>query len=262
MRINGHLLTKSVLKKLSHCLKRTEASVIANLVFTDKEFQKIKRKENKLFSNYPVEYLIGQCDFYKYKFYIQRGVFIPRPETENIVEFVLDWLKSKKIDSAKILDLCSGSGCVGITILLECLRQGIRASLTLVDKSKKAIATCLKNTKLHKINAAVIQSDLFKHVKGKFTVIVFNPPYLMPNEITGSLQYEPRRALVGSKDGITLYKSFFENLPSFVEDDFLTVMETSEALVPKLITLGQKLKLNLRLIKTESKVAFLAVSSV
>ena len=150
---------------------------------------------DKISKNYPIDYIINKKNFYGYDFYVNEDVLIPRPETEELVQWVLeDNANSKK--SKKLIDLCSGSGCIGITISKENKNMDVIMS----DVSEKALEVCNKNKVQLNSEVKTIKLDLNSNFKSKYKydVIVSNPPYLSPNEankIGENVKFEPEIAL-------------------------------------------------------------------
>ena len=161
--------------------------------------------------NYPIDYLINKKNFYGYDFYVNEDVLIPRPETEELVQWVLeDNININK--SKKLIDLCSGSGCIGITIY----KENKNMDVTLSDVSEKAIEICNKNKIKLASNVKTIKLDLNSKFlpQNKYDIIVSNPPYLSPNEaneIGKNVKYEPETALFApSNDPLHYYKRIIE----------------------------------------------------
>lgn len=155
----------------------------------------------------PVQYITGAADFYGREFLCEEGVLIPRADTETVVEAALVFLKG----SEKVLDLCCGTGCIGITL---CLEKSIEA--TLADISQKALALVVKNAERFGVFAEthIIRHDAFKDaLADKYDMIVCNPPYIRSGDIE-SLQPEVRRepvlALDGGEDGLAFYRTISE----------------------------------------------------
>ena len=173
-----------------------------------KEIDFIK-KINERASGIPVQYVIGEWDFYGESFYVGKGVLIPRPETELLIDFSADYLKNKL--NPVIIDLCSGSGCIGLTVA----RLFPQSEVYLIEKSETAFSYLQKNKdKFALKNAIVIQGDIFDGFE-RFDIpnpdlILSNPPYINSDEIV-SLQsevlYEPVMALDGGKDGFDFYSA-------------------------------------------------------
>ena len=165
-----------------------------------------KRKER-----YPLQYILGEWDFYKYTFKVGEGVLIPRSDTEILVEKAVEYLKNTK--NPQVLDLCAGSGCIGISIA----KDYPHSTVTLVEKFDKAFRYLEQNIKLNDAkNAKALKGDVLKGDGGDgiYDLIVSNPPYIPPNEmdiISPETRFEPETALLGGEDGMLFYKAIIEN---------------------------------------------------
>jgi len=166
---------------------------------------------DKISKNYPIDYIINKKNFYGYDFYVNEDVLIPRPETEELVQWVLE--DNANINkSIKLIDLCSGSGCVGITIS----KENKNMDVTLSDVSEKALEVCNKNKVQLNSDAKTIKLDLNSNFKSnyKYDIIVSNPPYLSPNEaneIGENVKFEPEIALFAPiNNPLHFYKRIIE----------------------------------------------------
>lgn len=150
---------------------------------------------------YPLQYITEKQEFMGYSFYVNENVLIPRQDTECLVEEVLKY--KDKISS--ILDLCTGSGCIGISIEKM---SGMKVSLA--DISKKALEVAKINGQNLNSNVTLVESDLFENISEKFDAIVSNPPYIKSSVIPGLMdevkKYEPMLALDGKEDGLYFYR--------------------------------------------------------
>lgn len=187
---------------LSHVLKKDKIFLIThdNDEVFDEADENLKKLLNRRIKNEPMAYILGYKEFYGRKFFVNDGVLIPRPETELLIELV------KNKSNVKILDLCAGSGCIGLTLAAECEN----ADATLSDISHDAAEVIKKNAELLGLKVNVIESDLFQNIEDKFDVIVCNPPYIeskVINDLESDVKdYEPRIALDGGEDGLDFYK--------------------------------------------------------
>ena len=177
----------------------------------------------KLLNKYPIQYLIGYVNFYGYKINVNENVLIPRYETEYLVEIakrkIVDKYKNKDV---KILDLCTGSGCIAIALSKE-LNNKIFAS----DISKKAIELAKKNSIENNAQIEFIESDLFNNIKDKFDIIISNPPYISyDEEIMESVKlYEPNLALFADNDGLLFYEKILKDINNYLNENFLIIFE-------------------------------------
>ncbi len=156
---------------------------------------------------YPLQYLLGKWEFFGLPFYVGEGVLIPRQDTETLVETVL---KIKLPENPKILDLCSGSGCIGVSLALNIKN----ADVTAVEISDKAAEYIKKNAELNNTDLNIVKDDVMSEktaaIFSGIDAIVCNPPYLTAEDMK-SLQkevtFEPETALFGGKDGLDFYRN-------------------------------------------------------
>lgn len=158
----------------------------------------------KLKLGFPVQKIIGYIEMSDVKISVKKKVLIPRYETEELIEIAKNLiLKNKYIN---ILDMCSGSGFIGIAIK----KWNPDLKVLCVDIDKKAISQSKINANINKTNIEILKSDLFKKVLGKFDLIISNPPYINKNEKKNMdksvLWFEPKRALFAPKDEMFFYK--------------------------------------------------------
>lgn len=163
-------------------------------------------------SGVPVQYVIGRWDFYGEEYFVGDGVLIPRPETELLVDYALEYLKNK--ENPVVIDLCSGSGCIGLTVA----RLIPESKVYLIEKSDEALNYLFANkNKFNLQNAEVISGDIFNGFDyfniPKPDLILSNPPYINSDDVS-SLQSEvlkePFMAFDGGIDGLDFYKAIAE----------------------------------------------------
>ncbi len=153
----------------------------------------------QVLSGKPMHKVLGHINMTDLKIFVKENVLIPRYETEELV-----LLAAKHISkNMKVLDLCTGSGYIGLAI-----KKITGAKVVASDISKSALNQAKENKKLNNLDIKIIESDLFKNIKGRFDVIISNPPYIPTvNQISNSvLNYEPHDALFGGKDGNDFYR--------------------------------------------------------
>lgn len=202
-----------------------------NMCLTEEAEALIRLMTEKRLSGVPVQYIIGEWDFYGSTFRVDENVLIPRPETELLCEYVIDYLSDKP--APVIADLCAGSGCIGITIK----RHTVNSSVILVEKSFGAAEVCRENIRsiLGENEALLINGDIFFPEElgdlPLFDVIVSNPPYIKTSEIP-SLQsevlLEPKMALDGGEDGFDFYRLLAERWTERLTDDGMFAFECGE----------------------------------
>lgn len=161
----------------------------------------------------PLQQITGSAYFMGLEFYVSDQVLIPRQDTEILVEEALKRMKP----GAKILDLCTGTAC----ILLSLLYNGNRSVGTGSDISEEALAIARKNARHLGIEAELLQSDLFEKIEGTYDVIVSNPPYI-PTDVIGGLMeevrdFEPHLALDGGADGLAFYRKIIREADAYLK---------------------------------------------
>ena len=171
-------------------------------------FENFEKRRRRI----PLAQILGRQSFYGLDFFVNEDVLIPRADTECLVDLVLedyaDLAKQAGSSSLNILDLCTGSGCIGISVAKHLPYQ----ELLLVDLSEKALAVAKKNAEKHLgENVTLLQSDLLTGVQGKkFSLLLSNPPYIVSRVIPGLerevSEYEPKMALDGGEDGLVFYR--------------------------------------------------------
>lgn len=171
----------------------------------------------------PVQQLLHQAWFYGRVFYVDEHVLIPRQDTETLVEAVLERISP----ADRILDLCTGSGCILLTILAEQKRSG--EDCVGIDLSEQALAVARKNASHLKIHAQLIQSDLFENIEGRFDVITANPPYIK-SDVIDTLEpevseHESRLALDGAEDGLAFYRRIAACAAEYLNPEGILAME-------------------------------------
>lgn len=171
----------------------------------------------------PLQQLTKEAYFYGMKFFVNENVLIPRQDTEVLVEQVLSLSKGK--ENIKLLDMCTGSGCILLALLAN-LKQ---ASGTGVDLSEKALEVAQRNGKELGIEVSWVQSDLFDKVSGSYDIIVSNPPYIETSVIEGLMDevklYEPRMALDGTEDGLFFYREITMQAGKYLKNNGILAFE-------------------------------------
>ena len=182
----------------------------------------------------PMQYITGNCEFYGRKFIVNNDVFIPRPETETLINIVLSILDNSSYQN--ILDVCTGSGCIAITLAKELNNANISA----IDVSNKALNIAMINAKNHNVDINFEQIDILSHpYNNKMDMVVCNPPYIPINEM-GSIMddvrlYEPEIALTDGSDGLSFYKRISELAPSIVISGGYVLLEVGKNQHPQLV---------------------------
>ena len=192
---------------LEHTLKKTREYLIVydNKEVTPQDRDEYVRNIKRLIQGEPIQYIMGMQEFMKLKVLVNKSVLIPRQDTEILVEEVISI--AKNIERPKILDLCTGSGAIAISIA----KYVKEAKVVAVDISEEALEMAKKNAKFNGVSNSIefIQSDMFKKLKNrKFDIIVSNPPYIPSmciKELPKDVQKEPIIALDGGRSGLDFY---------------------------------------------------------
>lgn len=204
--------------------------VIGNTDVTDETEKLAESYVKRRYNGEPLQYILGKWEFYGKDFYVGKGVLIPRPETEMLVETALDFLKYKK--SPTCFDLCSGSGCIGIT-LASLLPD---SQVTVLEKSDEALSYLRKNKALNNTeNLEIVQGDLFDGASvfdnRKCDILLSNPPYIRSEilpELQWEVQSEPSMALDGGEDGLDFYRAIAEKWITCINPDGMLAVEIGE----------------------------------
>ncbi len=191
-------------------LSRGRMFLHSDMILTDSEREQVALAVKKRLEGWPLQYLIGEWDFYGYPIYVGEGVLIPRPETELLVRDALRALSALNKKSPAVADLCSGSGCIAIAIA----REYADARVTAVEKYDDAYGYLERNIERNEAsNVLPVKDDvlgpLAGSLEGMFDVIVCNPPYIRTEDLATlqkEVQFEPVEALDGKEDGLYFYR--------------------------------------------------------
>ena len=202
------------------------------------EAKEIIRIADERLTGRPLWYIIGDTDFCGYTLKVDERVLIPRPETEEMVMMVVGAAE----EGNSILDLCTGSGAIAIAAFKELEKYNRAVKMTAVDISADALEVAKENAKRNDAkDIKFVQSDLFEKVRGKFDIIVTNPPYI-PTATIETLQrevrdHEPRLALDGGEDGLDFYRRIAEGAPKRLARGGMLIMEVGEGEAKKVVKL-------------------------
>lgn len=186
-----------------------------HIMMSDDEYTRFLAGKAKLLDGVPCAYLIGQMGFYGLDFFVNEHTLVPRPDSELLVDLAL----AQK--PARVLDLGTGTGCIGISIV-----KNSNAHALLVDKSIDALAVAQKNITRHHAHALALHSNWYAGVAGRFDVIVANPPYLAPNDRhLPTLKHEPMSALIADDDGFLDIQTIIDGARDFLMPDGALIVE-------------------------------------
>jgi release factor glutamine methyltransferase len=189
---------------------------------SDEKAAEIRALAQRRSEGYPLQYLLGQWEFWGCNFKVGEGVLIPRPDTETLVEQVLNICHREHLTAPKIADLCSGSGCIAVALKKELPQADVYA----VELSDKALAYLRQNTELNGCgDIHIIKGDVLDHGTARavmgLDILVSNPPYLTSqdmSELMTEVRHEPATALFGGEDGLGFYRAMTELWKTSIKD--------------------------------------------
>lgn len=193
--------------QVSHAWRITHAEDEANEEKTEKFLGFIRRR----CSGEPLQYILGIWSFYGRDFFVGKGVLIPRPETEQLVEFAVKTIREKQMKT--VVDLCAGSGCIGLTVAIE----NPDCFVYLIEKYDDALAYLQKNMNALGVkNAKILKADALSVALPDLhaDLLLSNPPYVPDGEMSAlqkEVRFEPETALAGGEDGLRFYRAIAEN---------------------------------------------------
>ena len=192
-------------------MNRTQLSINGDKELSDNDFSTLLTLADRRINGEPVQYIIGFWEFMGRKFYVGEGVLIPRDDTEVLVRACLELLKGK--ENLNIIDLCSGSGIIAVTLK----KAFENSSVSAVEKSETAFSYLSKNCEENESQINAVCGDLFlcadDYDDNSFDLLVSNPPYIIRDEIKTlqkEVQFEPKLALDGGEDGYDFYKGIIK----------------------------------------------------
>ena len=226
-------------------LKRIDLALNPELTFSNDEIEVWNLILNQLKKEIPIQYLLGKTSFYGLEFEVNPNVLIPRPETEELVEWIIQSQKSKaESQKIKILDIGTGSGCIAISLA----KNLPNAQVFAIDVSEKALATAQKNTKINEVNVTFLLKNILESedLEQQFDIIVSNPPYvreLEKQEIKKNvLDNEPHLALfVNDNDALIFYRKIAELAQKNLSPNGQLFFEINQYLGKEMIDLLKKM---------------------
>lgn len=196
--------------------------------------------EKHIKEDVPLSHLVGFEYFYDRKFKVTKDVLSPRMETEELIYRVVEYVKSTKKNNLKILDLCTGSGIIAITLKKELSQFSI--DVVASDISEEAIKVAKENAQVHEATIKFIQSDIFDNIADKFDIIVSNPPYIdRKDEVTmqdNVLKYDPHLALFAEEEGMYFYRKIIEQANDYLNENGVIFFEIGYDQKDKIIKLA------------------------
>ena len=207
-----------------------------------------KENEDKYFSliekhikeDVPLSHLVGFEYFYDRKYKVTKDVLSPRMETEELIYKVIEYVKASNKNKFKILDLCTGSGIIAITLKKE-LEQ-VSVDIIASDISEEALEVAKENSQSHDATIKFIKSDIFNNIDNKFDIIVSNPPYIdRKDEVTmqdNVLKYDPHLALFAEEEGMYFYRKIIEQANDYLNENGVMFFEIGYDQKDKIIKLA------------------------
>lgn len=195
---------------------------------TDIEYLKKYYKGNlddaikRLNNGEPVQYIVGNVDFYKSNFIVNKNVLIPRFETEELVLNTINFINEYFNKQVKVLDIGTGSGAIAVSIKKE-----IDSIVYATDISKEALEVAKENAKRNNVNINFVNTNIYDGINEKFDVIISNPPYIRHDEEIDDLvkNNEPHIALYADNNGLYFYEEILKNIKRIINDKYLIAFE-------------------------------------
>lgn len=219
---------------LSLTLKIPRSALKTERIISRAECKQILEVYEQRLTGRPLWYIYGNTEFYGYPFKVDERVLIPRPETEILVRQAVSALK----DGETMLDLCTGSGAIAVTVAAEVAKDR-SVTVTGTDISAGALQVARENARVNKANVNFIKSDLFESVRGRFNLITANPPYIKSGEMAtlpkDVKDFEPKIALDGGVDGLDFYRRIAEKINRYVARGGMCILEVGEGQAQEVI---------------------------
>ena len=210
---------------LAHYLKVDKLFVINNRKTDLAEWEGYFDLLSRRAKHEPMAYILGKKEFMSLDFYVDNNVLIPRPDTETLVEYVIGVIKNKRVN---VLDIGTGSGCIGISVLANCKH----CKVTGLDVSDEALQVAVRNAENNKVirRFKTLKCDILNEVpEGEYNAIVSNPPYIPPKVIEtledDVKNFEPYHAVYGGEDGFDFYKKISDTGKKILTDKYLMALE-------------------------------------
>ena len=203
----------------------------------DKYFSLI---EKHIKEDVPLSHLVGFEYFYDRKYKVTKDVLSPRMETEELMYKVIEYVKASNKNKFKILDLCTGSGIIAITLKKEL--EKVSVDVIASDISEEALEIAKENSQSHDATIKFIKSDIFNHINDRFDIIVSNPPYIdRKDEVTmkdNVLKYDPHLALFAEEEGMYFYRKIIEQAKDYLNENGVMFFEIGYDQKDKIIKLA------------------------
>ena len=242
-----------IISEFLHQKKRIDLALEPNFSMTENEVEKWNSIIAELKQEKPIQYILGETEFYGLRFLVNENTLIPRQETEELVELILNENSKKKIPNSKVLDIGTGSGCIAVSLA----KNLSNAQVFALDVSEKALDIAKQNAEINKVSVEFLHQSILEteDLKQEFDAIVSNPPYvrnLEKEEIKKNvLEYEPHLALfVEDTDALLFYRKIAQLAKINLSDNGTLYFEINQYLGKETVELLENLKFkNIQLIK-------------
>lgn len=212
---------------------------------TEEQEKEFKELIQLRLDNMPIQYITKSVNFYGLELYVDNNVLIPRFETEELVDNAIKMMNNI-FSKPKVLDLCCGSGAIGLAVKSRIYD----ADITISDISKDALRVAEKNKDELGLDVEIIESDLFQNINNKYDCIISNPPYIKTGEEIEDIvkDNEPNIALYAGEDGLFYYDAILKDIKKYLNDKFLIAFEIGESQKDAVIELANKYLDNIEVI--------------
>ena len=218
-------------------VSRSKLYILRRELITEEQYKKYKEYLNRRITREPVDYILGNSEFMGLNFNVNSNVLIPRQETELIVEHANKFIKETK--AKNILDLCTGSGCVAVSLAYYNDNVSVVAS----DVSEAALEVAKSNALINNVSEKIkfIKSDMFNNIiDEKFDIIISNPPYVKNDEYKGlekEIFFEPKIAFLADDDGLTFYRIIAQKAKQYLNKKGMLLLELNSNISSKVADL-------------------------
>jgi len=225
------------------------SDLITKTVLTKKEEKVLNKALKQRLKGVPLQLIIGYSKFYNIDIIESKHTLKPRPETEIIVETIIN----NENKNSSVLDMCTGSGCIGLSLKNVGFKE-----VDLSDISKKALKMCKKNAQLNNLKVEIIRSNMFQNINKKYDIIVINPPYIKSEDIDNLSvevkKYDPIKALDGGIDGLDFYRIIADESHIYLNDNGVLYIEIGKNQENDIIKLLQNHFKNIKIIKDYNEI--------
>lgn len=211
-----------------------------NIAYLKKYGDPSKFEENirRLEAGEPVQYIVGNVNFYGYQFIVNPSVLIPRFETEELVEKTIKYAKQLHLEHSRILDLGTGSGCIAITLA----KKLEDSSITAVDISKEVLEVAKQNAIQNNVVIEFLKSDMLENVMGKYDIIISNPPYIDVDETIDEIvrRNEPSLALFADNHGLYYYDIILKQARDYLNETSIIAFEIGNSQGKEILDIAKR----------------------